>query len=109
MVAPQAGQLGRVGEDHVGLIVGQHELGPQLALGDVQQGGLGQLAVDLPPLFQLGKQLIVGLLGLDQLHQTGLSLIDEFLVGYHNAQGVANVEKDCLDIGSHVIVLLKNI
>ena len=45
----------------------------------------------------------MGLLGLDQLHQVGLGLVDEGLVLYHDAESVANVEKDCLDVGSHTV------
>ena len=101
VVPPQAGETGGVGEDHVGLVLRQHVLGPQLALGGVQQRLLGHLAVLLPALLQLGKELVMGLGGVDELHQPGLGLVDEILLLQHDAKRVANVEENRFDIGGH--------
>ena len=101
MVAPQAGQLGGVGKNHIRIIFRQHVLGPQFSLGSVQQGGLGLLAVCLPALLQLGKQGVVALRGADQFHETGFRPVNKLLVRQDNAQGVSYIEENGLDIGGH--------
>ena len=101
MIPPQPGQLRGVGKDHIGVVLRQHILGPQLSLGSVQQGGLGLLAVCLPALLQLGKQGVVALRGADQFHETGFRPVNKLLVRQNDAQGVPHVKENGLDIGGH--------
>ena len=101
MVAPQAGQLGGVGKNHIRIIFRQHVLGPQFSLGSIQQGGLGLLAVCLPALLQLGKQGVMALRGADQFHETGFRPVNKLLVRQDNAQSVSYIEENSLDIGGH--------
>ena len=48
----------------------------------------------------------MGLGGVDQLHQASLGLVDEVLLLQHDAQRVADVEENRLDIRGHKKFLL---
>ena len=48
-------------------------------------------------------------LGLDEFHEAGFRLVDKILFLQDDAEGIADVEKDGLDIGGHHKVLLINI
>ena len=62
--------------------------------------------VTLALMRELGEQLIVGFLGLDQLHKAGLRLVNEVLFLQNDAERVANVKENRLNIGGHYKVLL---
>ena len=106
VIPPQAGQLRRIGKNHIRIIFRQHILSPQFAFGSVQQGSLGLLAVRLPTLLQLGKQGVVALCGTDQLHEAGFRPVNKFLIRQNNAKGISHIEKNGLDRGSHGRFLL---
>ena len=101
VVTPKPGEFRGVGEDQIRLVIGQHILCPEFALGSVQQGRLGQFAVFGPALLQLGKELVMGLGGLNQLHQPGLRAVDEILFFQDDPEGIANVKEDGINVRIH--------